>query len=87
MTAAPDGALAPQGCAMDAAVRPEPRAFGARIRGPGPAHLMLLLTGVNLYTRMKVRAQHRNWSNPGLGQLDRAPVPTPGGLNHPLLTF
>ena len=33
------------------------------------------------------RARRRNWSNPGLGQLDRTPVPTPGGLNHPLPTF
>ena len=41
MTARPGGAAAPQGCAMDAGARPEPRAFGARLGGPGQAHLLL----------------------------------------------
>ena len=48
MTAAPDGALAPQGCAMDAAARPEPRAFGAHFREPGLAHLMLVDWGQSI---------------------------------------
>ena len=38
-------AAVPQGCAMDAGARPEPRAFGARLGGPGQAHLPIGLGG------------------------------------------
>ena len=41
MTARPGGAAVPQGCAMDAGARPEPHAFGARLGGPGQAHLSI----------------------------------------------